>query len=74
MRWATFPMSGLVAILIAGPSLSVAASKPANPVSKPNSYVPQPSTANHIYGAPIARPIIGHAKASHHKHTRKNGR
>ena len=67
----TIAITVLAAIALAGPSLSVADGKPANTGSKPSSYTPQPRTNNHIYGAPIQSPIVGHAKASGHKHARR---
>jgi hypothetical protein len=70
-KMTTIAITVLAAIALAGPSLSVADGKPANTGSKPSSYTPQPRTNNHIYGAPIQSPIVGHAKASRHKHARR---
>jgi hypothetical protein len=58
----------LLAITLAGPALSVAGATATAPGSKPSSYVPQTGTHSHVYGTPIQPPILGHAKASHHKH------
>jgi hypothetical protein len=66
----TIAITVLAAIALAGPSLSVADGKPTNTGSKPSSYTPQPHTSHHIYGAPIQAPIVGHVKASRHKHAR----
>jgi hypothetical protein len=56
----------LAAITLAGPTVSVASGEPFHSGSKPSSFTPQPHSNNHIYGAPIERPIVGHAKPSHH--------
>jgi hypothetical protein len=61
----------LAAVTLAGPALSVAGTTATAPGSKPSSYVPHPGTHSHIYGTPIQPPILGHAKASHHKHAQK---
>ena len=66
------PIAVLAAIMLAAPTLSVAGGKPTDSGSKPSSYAPQPRTNHHIYGAPIGRPILGHAKASHRKQAQKN--
>jgi hypothetical protein len=58
----------LLAITLAGPALSVAGATATAAGSKPSSYVPQTGTHSHVYGTPIQPPILGHAKASHHKH------
>jgi hypothetical protein len=60
----------LLAITLAGPARSVAGATATAPGSKPSSYVPQTGTHSHVYGTPIQTPILGHAKASHHKHAR----
>jgi hypothetical protein len=67
----TIAITVLAAIVLAGPSLSLANGKPANTGSKPSSYTPQPRSKSHIYGAPIQSPIVGQAKASRHKHARR---
>jgi hypothetical protein len=37
--------------------------------AKPNSYVPQPHSNQHVYGSPIQPAILGHANPSHRKPT-----
>lgn len=66
----TIAIMVVAAITLAGPALPVAGATTAA-ASKPSSYVPQTGTHSHIYGTPIQPPILGHAKASHHKYTRK---
>ena len=61
----------LAAIALAGSTVSVASGEPVNSGSKPSSLAPQPHSNNHIYGAPIEPPIVGHAKASHHNQVQK---
>jgi len=61
----------LAAITLAGSTVSVASGEPINSRSKPSSFAPQPHSNDHIYGAPIEPPIVGHAKASHHNHVQK---
>jgi hypothetical protein len=61
----------LAAITLAGSSVSDAIGEPFDSGSKPSSFAPQPHSNNHIYGAPIAPPIMGHAKASHHNQVQK---
>jgi hypothetical protein len=61
----------LAAITLVGSMVSVASGEPLNSGSKPNSFAPQHHSNNHIYGAPIERPIVGHAKASHHNQVQK---
>lgn len=67
----TIAISVLAAITLAAPALSVAGATTTAPGSKPSSYVPQSGAHSHIYGTPIQPPILGHAKASHHKHAQK---
>jgi hypothetical protein len=66
-----FAIAVLTAITLAQPALSVAGVQSSNSGAKPASYVPQPHSNQHVYGAPIGRPILGRAKTSHHKHTPK---
>ena len=61
----------LAAITLAGSAVSAASGEPAASGSKASSYAPQPHSNEHIYGAPIDPPIVGHAKASHHNHVQK---
>jgi hypothetical protein len=61
----------LAAITLAGSTVSVASGEPIDSGSKPSSFAPQPHSNDHIYGAPIEPPIVGHAKASHHNHVQK---
>ena len=61
----------LAAITLAGSTVSVASGEPIDSGSKPSSFAPQPHSNDHIYGAPIGPPIVGHAKASHHNHVQK---
>ena len=61
----------LAAITLAGLTVSVAKGEPFDSGSKPSSFAPQPHSNSHIYGAPIERPIVGHAKASHHNQVQK---
>lgn len=67
----TIAITVLAAIMLAGPPLSVAGTTATDAGAKPSSYVPQTGTHSHIYGTPIQPPILGHAKASHHKHAQK---
>ena len=57
----------LAAIMLAGSTVSLASGGPA----KPSSFAPQPHSNDHIYGAPIGQPIVGHSKASYHNHVQK---
>jgi hypothetical protein len=61
----------LAAIALAGSAVAAASGEPIASGSKPSSYAPQPHSNDHIYGAPIEPPIVGHAKASHHNHVEK---
>jgi hypothetical protein len=61
----------LAAVTLVQPAVSVAGDKPTDSRAKPNSFVPHPHTNQHVYGAPIQRAIVGHAKTSHHKHAPK---
>lgn len=61
----------LAAITLAGSTVSVASGEPIHSGSKPSSFAPQPHSNDHIYGAPIEPPIVGHARASHHNHVQK---
>lgn len=63
----TFAIAALAAVL-AHPAPLMAGEKPAGCDAKPASFVPHAHTRHHVYGAPIGRPIVGHAKNSHHKH------
>ena len=56
------------AMLQAAPSV---AGDTTNSGKKPSSYVPHSNRNHHVYGAPIAPPIVGHAKTAHHKHAPK---
>ncbi len=67
----TIAIMVVAAITLAGPALPVAGATTPAAASKPSSYVPQTGTHSHIYGTPIQPPILGHAKASHHKHAQK---
>ena len=59
--FAAFGLAALGALgALGGPSLSLAADAPT--ARKPGSYVPHSHTTRHVYGAPISRPILGHAK------------
>jgi hypothetical protein len=66
-----FAITVLIAVTLVQPALSVAGDKPTDSAAKPNSFVPHPHTNHHVYGAPIQPAIVGHAKASHHKHAPK---
>ena len=59
-----FAVTLLAAVALAQTGLSAAA-------DKPSSFVPHPHTKNHVYGAPIGRPLVGNARTSHHSHTPK---
>ncbi len=61
----------LAAITLAGSAVSNASAGPIASGSKPSSFAPQPHSNDHVYGAPIEPPIVGHAKAAHHDHVRK---
>jgi len=62
----------VLAVALAGPAaLSVAADKPADCGAKTSSFVPRHHTNRHVYGAPISRPIVSHAKTSHPHHAPK---
>jgi hypothetical protein len=63
-----FAIIVLAAVLIQ-PTLSVAQSTGTRP--KPSSFVPNPHSNNHVYGAPIQTAIVGHSRTSHHKPTPK---
>lgn len=61
----------VLAVALAGPALSVAADRPTSCGPKTSSFVPRPRTNQHVYGAPISRPIVSHAKTSHPYHRLK---
>ena len=61
----------LLAATLAGPALSVAGDQPTNSAPEPMSFVPHLHSSQHVYGSPIGPPIVGHAKAFHHKHAPK---
>jgi hypothetical protein len=67
----TIAITLLAAMTLAGPALSVAGATSTGAGSKPSSYVPQTGAHSHVYGTPIQPPILGHAKASRHKHAQK---
>jgi hypothetical protein len=66
-----FAITMLAAVTLVQPALSVAGDKPTDSRAQPNSFVPHPHTNTHVYGSPIQPAIMGHSKASHHKHTPK---
>ena len=68
---AKFSITVLAAITLAGSALSNAGAEPIASGSKPSSFAPQPHSNDHVYGAPIEPPIVGHAKTSHHHHVQK---
>ena len=57
----------LAAVALAGPAQSIAADKPAGGGVKTSSFVPRHRTNRHVYGTPIQKPIVGHARITHHK-------
>jgi hypothetical protein len=61
----------LVAITLAGSTVSVARGKLIDSGSKPRSFAPQAHSNDHIDGAPIEPSIVGHGKASHRNHVQK---
>jgi hypothetical protein len=61
----------LAAVTLLPPALSVAGDNSTDSGAKPSSFVPHPHTKTHVYGEPIQPAIVGHSKASHHKHTAK---
>jgi hypothetical protein len=66
-----FAMILFAAIALAQPAMSVAGDTAADSRAKPTSFVPHAPTNQHVYGAPIEPPIMGHARVSHHKKTLK---
>ncbi len=59
----------LIAIVLAGPAPSLAASHQADPSHpQPSSYAPGPRTGPHVYGSPIETGGAGHAEAVHRPH------
>ena len=62
----------MAAVMLAGPAPSVADGQPTNSAPKPSSFVPHSHSSNHVYGAPIGAPIVGHAKTAHRKHATKS--
>jgi hypothetical protein len=58
----------VAALTLVVPVLSVAGDQPADAAAKPSSFVPHAHSKQHVYGAPIPRPIVGRAKTAHHKH------
>ena len=60
----------MAAVMLAGPAPSVADDQ--NSAPKPSSFVPHSHSSNHVYGAPIGAPIVGHAKTAHRKHATKS--
>jgi hypothetical protein len=67
----TSALAMLAAVMLAQPVRSVAGDSPADSREKPASFVPHSHTNHHVYGSPIAPPIVGHSKTSHHKHAPK---
>ncbi len=61
----------LAAVMLAQPVLSVAGDSPADARAKPASFAPHSHSNHHVYGSPIAPPIVGHSKTSHHKRAPK---
>jgi hypothetical protein len=70
----TLAAAVLAAITLAGPALSVADDQAANSAPKPSSFVPHAHSSQHVYGAPIGAPVVGHAKTTHHKRATKGTR
>jgi hypothetical protein len=66
-----FAMLLLAGIAMLQFGLSVAGDTAADSRAKPNSFVPHAATNQHVYGAPIEPPIMGHSKVSHAKKTPK---
>jgi hypothetical protein len=66
-----FAITVLIAVTLAQPAPSIAGGVPNGSSDKPNSYVPQPHTNQHVYGSPIGPAILGRAKTSHHPHAPK---
>jgi hypothetical protein len=66
-----FAIIVLATVTLVQPALSVAGDKSTDSRAKPSSLVPHSHTNTHVYGAPIQRAIVGHAKTSHHKQTPK---
>jgi hypothetical protein len=46
--------------------VAAAADSSVGPRTKSASFVPH-GKSNHVYGAPIGRPVLSHANAPHHK-------
>jgi len=61
----------LAAVTLAEPVLTLAGDQSADSRAKPASFVPHSHTNHHVYGSPIASPIVGHSKTSHHKRALK---
>jgi hypothetical protein len=61
----------IAALTLAGSAMSAANAEPPKGPSKPSSFVPQHHSNGHIYGSPIERPILGHAKTSHRSQVHK---
>jgi hypothetical protein len=59
----------VLAAIIAQAAPSVAGAGAARCTAKPNSFVPHSHTNRHVYGSPIAAPIVGRAKTTHHRQT-----
>jgi hypothetical protein len=53
------------------PLACAAADRPAATHPKAASFVPHAQSKHHVYGAPIAQPIVGHAKAAPQKTSTK---
>jgi hypothetical protein len=66
-----FAITVFAAVTLAQPALSIAGDTPPGSGATPTSYVPHSHTNHHVYGAPIQRAIVGHAKNFHHKHAPK---
>ena len=66
----TIAVAVLAAVTLAGSALSVAGEGTADAAPKPTSFIPH-STGQRVYGSPIGPPIVGHAKAAHHKYAPK---
>jgi hypothetical protein len=66
-----FAISLLAVLTLTQTALPAAADRPTCGGEKTSSFVPHAHTSRHVYGAPIGPAIVGHAKASHHRHAPK---
>jgi hypothetical protein len=59
-------IAAVAALALGHAAVAVAADSSAGAHTNSASFVPH-RKSNHVYGAPIGRPVLSHANVSHHK-------